>query len=205
MSRAVPVAEIRAAGGLETWISLQNAPQATKLQKTTQDKGKAAKPQQRADSARKTACTGPPSRPGKGRVPEDLLLGFQAEGMNGLEARYAVHLETLRRAGRVVCRRYEAMVLRLADRTVYIPDFFLLLPDGSVGFHETKGFWREDARVKTKVAAAQFPWFFFTAVQWDAGTGLWKYERFGRHGGDTWTAQQAKTTRARRTRTPTGA
>ncbi len=107
--------------------------------------------------------------------------------MNGLEARYARHLEGLRRAGRVVCWRYEAVTLRLADNTSYKPDFFLLLADGAVGFHETKGFWRGAGRVKIKVAAAQFPWFFFTAVQWDRKARLWTYERFGRHGGDTWT------------------
>ncbi|MBE6441483.1 MAG: DUF1064 domain-containing protein [Desulfovibrio desulfuricans] len=102
--------------------------------------------------------------------------------MNKLESRYAGRLEALRRAGKIVFWKFEAVALRLADRTTYNPDFYLMLPDGSVGFHETKGFWRDDARAKIKVAAEQFPELFFVAVQWDSKAKAWKFERFGRGG-----------------------
>lgn len=76
----------------------------------------------------------------------------------------------------------EIVALRLADRTTYNPDFYLMLPDGSIGFHETKGFWRDDARAKIKMAAEQFPEWFFVAVQWDSKAKEWRFERFGRGG-----------------------
>lgn len=64
--------------------------------------------------------------------------------------------------------RFEGMVLRLAERTRYTPDFMVLLSDGTIEFHEVKGSWRapgqEDSRVKIKVAAEMFPWFVFRSV-----------------------------------------
>jgi hypothetical protein len=41
---------------------------------------------------------------------------------------------------------------------------------------EVKGFWRDDARVKIKVAREMFPWFVWTAVK--VYRGGWKYENF---------------------------
>lgn len=85
--------------------------------------------------------------------------------MNKLEAKYAAHLTDLLNLGRVARFDFEPEKLRLADRTFYTPDFRILLPDGTVEFHETKGFWQDDARVKIKVAADQHP-YTFRAVQW---------------------------------------
>jgi len=42
--------------------------------------------------------------------------------------------------------------------------------------HETKGHWREAARVRIKVAADLYPWFKFVAVKWDKKQ--WVYEDF---------------------------
>lgn len=64
---------------------------------------------------------------------------------------------------------------RLADKTFYTPDFVVLAPDGVLEMHEVKGFWEEDARVKIKVAAAQFP-FRFVAITRDKGN--WSFESF---------------------------
>jgi len=85
--------------------------------------------------------------------------------MNKLETRYSEHLEELRLAGGIVRWDFEPEKLRLADRTYYAPDFRVLLPDGSIEFHETKGFWEEDARVKFKVAAEMHP-YTFRAIRW---------------------------------------
>ena len=54
---------------------------------------------------------------------------------------------------------------RSADATRYTPDFLVELPGGLLELHEVKGFWRDDARVKFKVAAELFPMFRFVAVK----------------------------------------
>lgn len=95
--------------------------------------------------------------------------------MNATEKAYNDHLWLLRHAGEIVWHDFEAVKLRLADDTYYIPDFIVMLADGAIQMHETKGFWRDDARVKIKVAAALFP-FKFIAVQ-KHGDG-WKTEEF---------------------------
>lgn len=98
--------------------------------------------------------------------------------MNKLEASYAQYLELMRHAGSVQWYAFEAIKLRLADNTYYTPDFAVI---GGMGgrlfFHEVKGFWREDARVKIKVAAEMFPHFGFLAVTREKG-GAWKTENF---------------------------
>ena len=82
-------------------------------------------------------------------------------GMNKLEATYAMSLEAKKRAGKIVLWRYERVTLKLADDTRYTPDFYVLELDGSVSLVEVKGFMRDDALVKLKVAASQFPEFRF--------------------------------------------
>ena len=71
--------------------------------------------------------------------------------MNKTEQRYAFHLAGLRQAGQIARYDFEPVKLRLADRTFYTPDFRVIIPDGTIEFHEVKGFWRDDARVKIKV------------------------------------------------------
>ena len=74
-----------------------------------------------------------------------------------------------------VAWKYEPVKLRLAANTFYTPDF--MLPGSPITFIEVKGFWRDDARVKLKVAAEMFPMFTFIAVTKDRRTGEWKEER----------------------------
>ena len=82
--------------------------------------------------------------------------------MNKTEAEYAGMLEARRLRGEVAWWRYEAITLKLADNTRYTPDFLVLLPDGALEIHETKGgYIREDGWLKLKVAAALFPFRFF--------------------------------------------
>lgn len=81
-------------------------------------------------------------------------------GMNKLEAAYAQHLEGLRARGEIAEWRYESTKLRLADGAWYTPDFRVVLPNGEVEFHETKGFMREAARVRLRVAAELHPFRF---------------------------------------------
>src|SRR5262249_52520698 len=81
-----------------------------------------------------------------------------------LEAHYAALLTMQQRAGEVVRWRYEAIRLTLAPRTTLTVDFVLTLPDGRIVFDETKGFRRDDAMAKLKIAAALYPEWTFRLV-----------------------------------------
>lgn len=94
----------------------------------------------------------------KGTLP-DLFAG-----MNKTEKRRAIELEALKRDGAIHSWAYEKVTLKLADDTRYTPDFFVVELDGSIRFEEIKGFWRDDAKVKIKVAAQQFPFRFVSLV-----------------------------------------
>jgi hypothetical protein len=100
--------------------------------------------------------------------------------MNKTEAAYAVLLEDMKSAGEIQWWAYEAIKLRLADKTYYTPDFAVINGQEELEFHEVKGFWREDARVKIKAANEQFPFLFiaFTLVK-----GTWQEEEFKKHHG----------------------
>lgn len=101
----------------------------------------------------------------------------EAGRMNGHEEKYAFQLQSQRNLGVISWFRFEPIKLRLADKTFYSPDFMVQLPDGLLEFHEVKGFWEDDARVKIKVAAEQYPEFQFVGVTWNKRDG-WKEERF---------------------------
>lgn len=100
--------------------------------------------------------------------------------MNKLEAEYAAQLAQMQRDGLIQHFEYEGVKLRLADKTYYTPDFFVVRADGLIEFHEVKGFWAEHNRVKIKVAAEQKFWARFFAITKEAKKrgGGWKYEEF---------------------------
>lgn len=56
------------------------------------------------------------------------------------------------------------IALKLADDTRYNCDFWIVTNDGKLQAHEVKGFWRDDAKVKIKVAARLFPFVDFVVV-----------------------------------------
>ena len=95
--------------------------------------------------------------------------------MNGLEEKWADQLELLKISGMILAWSFESVGLRLADRTFYYPDFLVVCPN-HFELHEVKGHWEDDARVKFKVAAEQFPWFVFKAMMWVAGKKEWRIE-----------------------------
>lgn len=97
-------------------------------------------------------------------------------GMNQTEKRRAIELEAMKRTGAIASWAYEKITLKLADDTRYTPDFFVVEPDGMIRFEETKGFWREDAKVKIKVAASLFPFRFVSLVA--AKGGGWTETEF---------------------------
>ncbi len=109
------------------------------------------------------------------------------ERMNKTEAAYSQDLEFRRVAGDVSWWKFEPVKLRLATNTSYTPDFMVVKKQvlngvivTEIEMHEIKGFWRDDARVKIKVAAEMYPHFKFIAVQkikMRYGGG-WKVEEF---------------------------
>jgi len=82
-------------------------------------------------------------------------------GMNKTEAEYERMLRQRQQLGAVLWYDFEAITLKLADDTRYTPDFAVLVADGIMEMHETKGFMRDDAFVKLKLAARLFPFRFY--------------------------------------------
>ena len=83
--------------------------------------------------------------------------------MNSLEAAYAQYLKEQQFAGNVKWYGFELVTLKLAEKTRYTPDFIVMDGNEEIVFVETKGFMREDANVKIKVAASLYPFRFFLA------------------------------------------
>ena len=95
---------------------------------------------------------------------------------NQTEQRYED--EVLRPAmlrGEIAWYAFEPWKLRLAENTTYTPDFGVMLANGQIECHEVKGFWKDDARAKTKIAAELHP-FKFIAVTYEKKQ--WKTEEF---------------------------
>jgi len=92
--------------------------------------------------------------------------------MNKLEQEYADLF-----LAQKTCWFYEAVTLKLADDCRYTPDFMVIEDDDTVTFVETKGHWRDDAKVKIRVAAEKFPMFRFEA--WSKTNKIWTRVHFG--------------------------
>ncbi len=97
--------------------------------------------------------------------------------MNNLEEAFAGHLGLKKAVGDIFSWKFEAVKLRLADKTFYTPDFMVVAADGWICFYEVKGFWEDDARVKIKVAAETFPEFAFYAVKGKKVKGAWQWDQ----------------------------
>ncbi len=63
------------------------------------------------------------------------------------------------------CVYVQALTLKLADDCRLTVDFVHLTQDGKLIFTDVKGFQREDALIKMKVAARMFPMFHFQIVK----------------------------------------
>lgn len=98
--------------------------------------------------------------------------------MNRLEEKYAALLDGRKAAGEILSWWFEGVKLKLADLTFFTPDFFVMLADGMLEFHDVKGgFFEDDARVKIKVAADRFPFRFVVArAKRVKDGGGWEFE-----------------------------
>ncbi len=110
----------------------------------------------------------------------DLALGRMKAGkMNKTEEAYAQRLEMGQQVGTVLWYRFEGLKLRLADGTFYTPDFAVMADDGVLECHEVKGWWRDDARIKIKVASEMYPFRFVAVkVRPKKRGGGWEFEWF---------------------------
>ena len=89
-----------------------------------------------------------------------------------MEEAFSQRLELLQKGGEIFDHRFEAITLRLAPATTYTPDF-LVITDHII-LYEVKGFKRDDAMVKLKVAAKMFPFFEFILVT--QTKGQWQFK-----------------------------
>ncbi len=111
----------------------------------------------------------------RARAPERPVRGK----MNKLEESYSQRLELMQRTGTIVSWAWEPMKLKLGRdwKTTYTPDFLVVTPGGYMEFHEVKGFMEEDANVKIKVAAKDFPWFTFVLAR--LNKKVWEIKEYG--------------------------
>ena len=101
---------------------------------------------------------------------------------NKTEAAYDKRLWRLKLAGEIIDYRFEAWKLilvhgipKLRNEMSYTPDFLVVRSD-RFEFHEVKGYWKEDARLKIKMAAELYPWCRFFGVT--LKNGIWRFEEF---------------------------
>ena len=99
----------------------------------------------------------------------NLRGGVPKDRMNKWEREYAQQLEARRVVGEIVWWGFESIKLRLADNTFYTPDFAVVVADTvaptPIQFIEIKGFLRDDANVKFKVARETYPWATFMMLR----------------------------------------
>lgn len=96
--------------------------------------------------------------------------------MNKTEQAYANYLDLLIKEGSILFYQFEVVKFRLAKATFYTPDFIIMKADRSLLAVDVKGVWRDDARVKIKVAAEHIYWLQWAGAMRDGGA--WTHEYF---------------------------
>lgn len=120
-----------------------------------------------------------------------LALGRLKTGeRNATEAAYEQHLELRKRVGEILWYGFEVITLKLADDCRYTADFSVLRADYVLELHELKGtttlkrksgekvkapYFRDDAKVKIRIAATIFPMVFKVVYRVD---GNWIEEQY---------------------------
>lgn len=93
------------------------------------------------------------------------------------EQLYAAHLDTLKMLGRVTSYAYEPDTLVCAGGTKYRPDFRVVASDGSEAYHEVKGYFRPQDKVRVREALAVSP---LDVILVTRERGAWTYHRLAR-------------------------
>ena len=110
---------------------------------------------------------------GKQTPARSILRQQQGDGLNKTERAFFEYLkERCHGEGNTFAH---PVTLRLANGLTYTPDFMVTLPLPAGGavitFYEVKGFMRDDAAVKLKVAASFCRWAQFYLVRRKRGQG----------------------------------
>lgn len=93
--------------------------------------------------------------------------------LNKLETMFLEVLQNRNPEAKIHC---QSVTLVLGNGVRYTPDFVAKI-DGTMNAWETKGFMRDDAAVKIKVAAGMFPEITFWLVTRDRKEQAWRIER----------------------------
>lgn len=95
-------------------------------------------------------------------------------GMNKWERRRAQELDLLKKAGKIANwwgGKMSGITLQLGFDVRYTPDFMIQDVDGCLRLEEVKGFWRDDAKAKTRICASLYPFplsvMVLTKEGWD--------------------------------------
>ncbi|SRR5713101_2891228 len=117
----------------------------------------------------------PPIAPGSSQT---IVSGSGAPSpyRSKLEARYADQLIWRVSSGEVKQWWYEGIKFRLGATCFFCPDFLVEDQHNNLSIHEVKGFIREDALIKLKVAATLYPCFQFIMVRFK--NGQWFFKNF---------------------------
>jgi hypothetical protein len=106
-------------------------------------------------------------------VPVKKRLRQNCAGLNKTEAAFEVQLKADAKALEIDVLPSQSITLRLGNGVRYTPDFITVehepLDDAAgcaqtLRAYEVKGFMRDDAAVKLKVAASLYPWIKFHLV-----------------------------------------
>ena len=94
-----------------------------------------------------------------------------------LERRFAEeYLEIRKMTGESLDWKHEAIRFKLGTGAWYKPDFYEIQLDREMWILETKGYWRDAAKIRIKVAASSHPFRFFV-VTWDGKAKHWNIEK----------------------------
>jgi len=102
-----------------------------------------------------------PAVPSKGtKAPSGPWHPFRSKW----ELEYAKYLDVMKAAGQIRDWAYEGEHLDIGIGARYTPDFRLVCFDGLIQYREVKGYKREAAMVRLKVAAKLYPQYTFVLV-----------------------------------------
>lgn len=71
----------------------------------------------------------------------------------------------------------QAWTFKLAHDCRYTPDAVVVENDGTITLYDVKGFEREDAVLKMRVAAERFKWLRFRMIEEVRKTSSWRVTR----------------------------
>jgi len=104
--------------------------------------------------------------------PPTLLPNQKPGSANSTERKFSNQLETARRKGEIQGWKFEAISLKLGEKTWYFPDFLVIDNHERIHIVEIKGFLRDDSAAKFKIAASNFPEMHFHMFK--NQNGSWK-------------------------------